>query len=1276
MSTKKLQIIGGNFGGNSIQTDDTLTKIGHAADAKATGDAILKLQADIDEVAGLVGDTDVEYYTEEEIDSMMAGLSAAIDAKSNIDHIHDEYADANHNHSYNDLTDVYVLNEEPTDASEGALWIDMDAESADVGGGTSVLIDTTLTQSGFAADAKAVGDALATKQPIGDYAAASALAALKALVGDTSVSEQIKTELESLNTQPDHNQNDPTAADYIKNRLAWTDNDGNIHKIDTKYLPDGGFGYEEEKVILVDVELNIGDPTDLASEYIVDGRIGLEAGKTYTVILDSGIYSCACKKITESDYEVLYLGNINPFGEGELANTGESFLIYEGPEDVAPRPYKTYINDLNKGTKCIIYSGGEVHGINPKFLPEGGFGWTENTEGSLTFDGDLEGKEVVPVGNTDSLVKISSDAIDLASVKEIDIMFVFKEQLTPGPTLTADNMTIIELLPGVHCLTFEDIPFVISCEKDATDETTGISLSAGTWIAHQAERVADEGMYVSFIRFDNKVDHKIDPKFLPEGGVGYEEDAVKLVEVELDSIGIAYGQVGNKTINKTIGLEAGKEYIVQTNSGTFTSVCSGMVFPKGVAHSLGNPGIMNVGAEDTGESYFILEMNDNGSQDQTHFYDGNNGTKMIVYARGEVHKIDPKYYDRLAWVEGGSGEILPETAITTVDNMYVIMNFIGLTEGSKYTVTFDGIEYETECAVMDVEGLDIRYIGNIALITGDEASNTGEHFVVAELTEDGVEATGIMTMLDDGEHTVSISGDGEIIHKVDPKFLHTPDMAAAAGEPGYIANKPLSRTSKMVRLVSDASVTNGSSIDVDHIYNNGIGVLGKKVLITYDGTQYETLITFTDGYDLETDMPAYIVFGNTKLILGELETIADNELPCVFIVDEGTLTCGFADEYTHAISIDIEAYDFNTLDYHYLPQPMTLSYNFTSSDTPIFIGDEFFDECKKAIHTMRAGQKVYANVNNILTEVIELNGIYTKSHSSDFRMKSRSLDNLIEYQVYCTDKTVITETLIQPQADYAQNDETKPDYVKNRLAWTEPRTTIMPLTTVEIITDSVGIENDIGLTEGQYIVTWDGVEYEVDCVNRSITDPDGIVHDMFVIDNTPVFYIYYMPTLSTSTIGFESSANGYASGTYTCQIDKAEVIQQINSKYIPDTIATNDYVDNAIAKIPTPDVSGQIAEHDINANAHSDIREAIGDLQTRVGDTLDALPVKVDKDGYTDIDGLRKTTSMDFSEYDEGVFYETVSGRTERYVYNIEFDDQKRPIKITDENGNECIITW
>ena len=48
-------------------------------------------------------------------------------------------------------------------------WIEVQMGTGGGSGGASIELDTTLTQSGKAADAKAVGDALAEKQPTGDY---------------------------------------------------------------------------------------------------------------------------------------------------------------------------------------------------------------------------------------------------------------------------------------------------------------------------------------------------------------------------------------------------------------------------------------------------------------------------------------------------------------------------------------------------------------------------------------------------------------------------------------------------------------------------------------------------------------------------------------------------------------------------------------------------------------------------------------------------------------------------------------------------------------------------------------------------------------------------------------------------------------------------------------------------------------------------------------------------------------------------------------------------
>ena len=62
--------------------------------------------------------------------------------------------------------------------------------------------------------------------------------------------------------------------------------------------------------------------------------------------------------------------------------------------------------------------------------------------------------------------------------------------------------------------------------------------------------------------------------------------------------------------------------------------------------------------------------------------------------------------------------------------------------------------------------------------------------------------------------------------------------------------------------------------------------------------------------------------------------------------------------------------------------------------------------------------------------------------------------------------------------------------------------------------------------------------------------------------------------------------------------------------------------------------------------------------------------------GYTDIMGLRKSTGLNFSEWDSGRFYERIDGDDTRYAYNVEFDSQGRPTKIRDSTGHETAIYW
>lgn len=55
------------------------------------------------------------------------------------------------------------------------------------------------------------------------------------------------------------------------------------------------------------------------------------------------------------------------------------------------------------------------------------------------------------------------------------------------------------------------------------------------------------------------------------------------------------------------------------------------------------------------------------------------------------------------------------------------------------------------------------------------------------------------------------------------------------------------------------------------------------------------------------------------------------------------------------------------------------------------------------------------------------------------------------------------------------------------------------------------------------------------------------------------------------------------------------------------------YTDEQIAAIPTPDVSGQIATHNEDPTAHTDIRDMLGEVQTRANDAYVLAESKQDK---------------------------------------------------------------
>ena len=161
---------------------------------------------------------------------------------------------------------------------------------------------------------------------------------------------------------------------------------------------------------------------------------------------------------------------------------------------------------------------------------------------------------------------------------------------------------------------------------------------------------------------------------------------------------------------------------------------------------------------------------------------------------------------------------------------------------------------------------------------------------------------------------------------------------------------------------------------------------------------------------------------------------------------------------------------------------------------------------------------------------------------------------------------------IDARPDWNQNDETKPDYVKNRPFYTgDPVETVL----VEESTVSFSFSESEGAylaqhpttfsaTVGEiYKVYWDGSAYECTCVansestllfigNLSIMGMGSDTGEPFIIG---VFNGEGINIATTDTS---------ASHTFSISRFVTEVVK-IDEKYLPDTVATTEYVDNSVS---------------------------------------------------------------------------------------------------------------
>lgn len=151
------------------------------------------------------------------------------------------------------------------------------------------------------------------------------------------------------------------------------------------------------------------------------------------------------------------------------------------------------------------------------------------------------------------------------------------------------------------------------------------------------------------------------------------------------------------------------------------------------------------------------------------------------------------------------------------------------------------------------------------------------------------------------------------------------------------------------------------------------------------------------------------------------------------------------------------------------------------------------------------------------------------------------------------------------QSDWNQNDDTQPDYVKNRPFYTvdSVETVLVEESTVSFSGVSGGIyqgklSSTFSPTIGEtYKVSWDGTVYECTCVYLGETPAIGNLSIAGVGSDTGEPFCMIVPGNGEIIIG-----SNEASDSHTLSISEfAQEVVKIDEKYLPDTVATKSEVE-------------------------------------------------------------------------------------------------------------------
>ena len=159
------------------------------------------------------------------------------------------------------------------------------------------------------------------------------------------------------------------------------------------------------------------------------------------------------------------------------------------------------------------------------------------------------------------------------------------------------------------------------------------------------------------------------------------------------------------------------------------------------------------------------------SYEKQNFQDGQVLTAEMLNKMEQYFQHCPQCYS-----EEGVTELLPETSLALNEDIggMPLVSAVELRNGENYTVVWNNDEYEVLAQEVYDESSEVTslVLGNIGAMTGGESTDEPFVLIYSPETFSGAGCLGVFAPLDgSAEATVKIIGSGEIVHKLEVKFL-------------------------------------------------------------------------------------------------------------------------------------------------------------------------------------------------------------------------------------------------------------------------------------------------------------------------------------------------------------------------------------------------------------------------------------------------------------------------------------------------------------------------